>query len=93
MKLIEADGKRLLRDAGIAIPVGFLYSEEKVDEISFPCVLKAQVLSGHRGQRGLIRHAVDRESFVQELKALQEILHAVPHGGIYIESSVEHTAE
>ena len=46
MKLLERDGKKILRDAGIAAPREFV----------FPAVVKPQILSGRRGERGLIRH-------------------------------------
>lgn len=93
MKLIEADGKRLLRDAGIAVPVGFLYEDQDIASIPFPCVLKAQVLSGRRGQRGLVRRATDAEAFTVALKAIQEALQATPHAGILVEPEVAHEGE
>jgi succinyl-CoA synthetase beta subunit len=59
MRLAEADGKALLRRHGIAVPRGVLLGagENPPDEAAkWPgFVLKAQVLEGGRGKRGLVR--------------------------------------
>ena len=59
MRLAEHDGKALLRRHGIAVPRGVLVHagesppEAVADWPGF--VLKAQILEGGRGKRGLVR--------------------------------------
>ena len=59
MRLAEADGKALLRRHGIAVPRGVLLGAGENppdDAAAWPgLVLKAQVLEGGRGKRGLVR--------------------------------------
>jgi succinyl-CoA synthetase beta subunit len=59
MRLAEADGKALLRRHGIAIPRGALLASgdgPPDDAAAWPAfVLKAQLLEGGRGKRGLVR--------------------------------------
>jgi succinyl-CoA synthetase beta subunit len=59
MRLAEFDGKALLRRHGLAVPRGALLSKDDpapADAASWPgYVLKAQVLEGKRGARGLVR--------------------------------------
>ena len=59
MRLAEYDGKVLLRRHGIAVPRGVLVhaGESPPDSVAnWPgFVLKAQILEGGRGKRGLVR--------------------------------------
>lgn len=57
MRLTEMDGKALLRRHGIAVPRGIaLGASEPVPACSgAEAVLKAQILEGGRGKRGLVR--------------------------------------
>ena len=58
MRLIEADGKMLLRRRGLAVPRGRLYApDEPVEAPAGAAVVKAQVLAGARGKHGLVRVA------------------------------------
>ena len=67
MRLAEYDGKVLLRRHGLAVPRGLLVQTGE----SFPdaaaewpgFVLKAQVLEGGRGKRGLVRRFNKPEEF------------------------------
>jgi succinyl-CoA synthetase beta subunit len=53
MLLIEADGKVLLRDAGIAIPDGIVVTDvQSPIAIAGPWIIKAQVPVGGRGKSG-----------------------------------------
>ena len=61
IKLLEHEGKAILRQAGIAVPSGGLYRALPVD-LSGPLVVKAQVFAGGRGKAGGIRFADDRAS-------------------------------
>ena len=75
MKLLEFEGKELFSESGIAIPHGKAVVNSKqvaaaLEEIGFPAVVKAQVLSGSRGKRGGIKVFSDSEaavSFAQNL--------------------------
>ncbi len=75
MKLLEYEGKQLFREAGIPVPRGITASDNRsvakaAEDIGFPAVVKAQVLSGGRGKRGGIkivnktREARDMASFL-----------------------------
>ena len=60
VKLLEYKGKELLARYRIPVPRGTLVtSRESLGELSYPCVLKAQVLSGGRGKAGGIRVVKD----------------------------------
>jgi succinyl-CoA synthetase beta subunit len=58
VRLAEHDGKTLLRGHGVATPRGALFT----GEVSGEGVLKAQVLEGGRGKRGLVRRVSAAES-------------------------------
>jgi len=63
MRLAEIDGKALLRRHGIAVPRGVLLDAgdpAPAEAAQWPGhVLKAQVLEGGRGKRGLVRRLAD----------------------------------
>jgi len=66
LRLLEFDGKKIFRKYGIPVPEGtFLETsgngERKVAELSYPCLFKAQMLSGGRGKAGLIRKVASAE--------------------------------
>ncbi|MDP3770379.1 MAG: ATP-grasp domain-containing protein [Candidatus Sungbacteria bacterium] len=56
MKLYEYEGKQILLRRGIAVPEGFEFSVDQIEDAaiktSYPAVLKAQILEGGRGKRG-----------------------------------------
>jgi len=65
MDLLEHQGKRLFAKHGVPLPEGRPAKtvEEAVaaaDEVGYPCVVKAQVLTGGRGKAGGIKLADDR---------------------------------
>lgn len=60
MRLAEHDGKTLLRRHGVATPRGSLLTEAPGPEAAG--VLKAQVLAGGRGKRGLVRQVAAGEA-------------------------------
>ena len=98
MKLIEVDGKRLLREIGITILDGrfFDFIEDPqpfLEDVIFPCVLKAQVLQGRRGKRGWIRLCENVDELLQNLAELREELRDVPCAGFLIEPELQHTSE
>jgi succinyl-CoA synthetase beta subunit len=65
MRLTEAEGKALLRRHGIATPRGALLAEGEAPPPALRdwegLVVKAQVLEGGRGKRGLVRRATFAE--------------------------------
>jgi succinyl-CoA synthetase beta subunit len=81
MNLCEVDGKTLLARHGIAIPRGRLLDMRdtvSVDEIAeeFPrAVIKAQILGGGRGKRGLVRLA-DGDEFPKALNDVFQVMSA-----------------
>jgi succinyl-CoA synthetase beta subunit len=63
MRLIEADGKMLLRRRGLRIPRGRLYgADEPVDPHVGGAAVKAQVLAGSRGKNGLVHLVGETET-------------------------------
>lgn len=62
MKLYEFEGKQLFKDAGIAVPEGYIVENTtQIQNILHPVVVKAQVLSGKRGKAGLVEIAQTQE--------------------------------
>lgn len=59
MRLAEHDGKTLLRDHGVAVPRGALLAGAA--SANDAGMVKAQLLAGGRGKRGLVRHAARGE--------------------------------
>jgi len=60
LRLLEFDGKNIFREYGIPVPEGkFLETagdlEKEAEDLSYPCIFKAQMLSGGRGKAGLIQ--------------------------------------
>jgi len=75
MKLYEFEGKSLFRQMGILTPEGRVaasVSEARAaaEELTFPLVIKSQVLSGGRGKAGGIKFAenmMELENYVKDL--------------------------
>ena len=58
MRLIEADGKELLRRRGLPVPRGVLHrSADGIAPPAGPVAVKAQMLAGGRGKAGLVQLA------------------------------------
>lgn len=67
MDLYEHEGKDILRNRGLDVPVGHVCRdiselEAVLGTISFPAMLKAQVLAGGRGKAGAVRKVEDAVS-------------------------------
>ncbi len=76
MKLYEHQGRDLFVDAGIPAPQGTVVSsvdefDEVADDLPYPVVVKAQVLTGGRGKAGGIKFADDED---EAQDAVREIL-------------------
>ncbi|RPJ40613.1 MAG: hypothetical protein EHM27_07720, partial [Deltaproteobacteria bacterium] len=76
MRLLEFDGKKIFRKYGIPVPEGkFLETAGDVEKeaaavLSYPCLFKAQMLSGGRGKAGLIQKVAssgEAKSFGQKI--------------------------
>ena len=75
MRLYEHEAKRLLKEAGIAVPSGLLLSspggiEEASQKIPLPAVLKAQIFSGGRQKVGGVAFPKDLEEAKAEAERL-----------------------
>ncbi|MCX7028317.1 MAG: acetate--CoA ligase family protein [Spirochaetes bacterium] len=75
MRLTEAEGKAEFAAAGIKVPRGVLVDgpgklEAAFTGIGFPCVIKAQVLSGGRGKAGLVSVVRDMDEALAEGKRI-----------------------
>lgn len=71
MNLLECEGKKILKECGIAIPQGQLVTGRELPQgLSYPLALKSQVPVGGRGKAGGIRIVKDAG---EAAKALEEI--------------------
>lgn len=81
MKLTEAEGKALLRRHGIPLPRGFVLEPQDttpgIPEGWRGAVVKAQVLEGGRGKRGLVR-LLGAETLAEARAAIGVIAGPVP---------------
>jgi len=74
MDLFEVEGKALLKRYGIPTDAGILCSDiENITGVGFPCVAKAQFLSGKRGKAGGIRVVQKPQDLQNTLEELQVI--------------------
>jgi succinyl-CoA synthetase beta subunit len=95
MKLLEHQGKQLFRDHGIPTPKGaFLASLEEFDaikdQLSYPAVVKAQVLIGGRGKAGGIQFADDeRQAREQARRIIGMDIRGHRVNSVYIEERLE----
>lgn len=75
MRLYEYEAKFLLRRYKIPTPEGLLYrGGADFEQITFPCVLKAQTFVGGRGKSGAIRFAVDKKEAQQAVDELKKLV-------------------
>lgn len=68
MKIHEYQAKELFKEFNITVPKGFLADSydmalKNIQQIGFPCVIKAQVHSGARGKAGGIKLARNNDEF------------------------------
>ncbi len=98
MKIIEADGKAILATHHINIPPSVWL--DRMAE-SWPSGrpwtgagwLKAQVLSGRRGKRGLVVRVSEQEAFDDALVRCREAIGAEESFGFLFEVDIPHTEE
>lgn len=66
MKLYEYEGKKIFKKYHINIPEGYVTKNiSEIKEIVFPVLIKAQVLFGGRGKKGLIKQANNNKEIVK----------------------------
>lgn len=73
MNLFEYEGKAILRKYNIPVPKGEIFrsAEEAAASITaYPVMVKAQVLSGHRGKRGGIKLAQTKEELQKTISSI-----------------------
>lgn len=73
MKLLEHEGKALLKRHGIAVPNSWLITNKHTPEFDLPVVLKSQVPTGGRGKAGgiiIVKNGVDILPDIDKLRKL-----------------------
>src|SRR5262245_31984849 len=92
MRLAEIDGKALLRRHGVAVPRGVLLGRDDAppaEAAGWPGhILKAQVLEGGRGKRGLVRKLADLRALADTRRAIAAAL-GDPDAPLLLEETVE----
>ncbi|MGM9662170.1 MAG: ATP-grasp domain-containing protein [Oscillospiraceae bacterium] len=75
MDFYEVEGKRLMQLYGIPTDEGVLYSQDRdLTEVRYPCVAKAQFLSGKRGKAGGILFAENRAELEKALEKVNQVV-------------------
>jgi succinyl-CoA synthetase beta subunit len=89
INLLEYEGKEILANAGIAVPLGGLY-HTLPSGLDGDLVVKAQILSGGRGKAGGIRFANGREAALRVADTLAgATLNGFPVEDVYIEQRLD----
>ena len=75
MNLYEFEAKKIFRDHGIPVPKSIVITKDTdlepiLDEISFPIVIKSQVLTGKRYLAGGIKFADTKEEAIPKIQEL-----------------------
>ncbi len=95
MKLYEFQAKTVFQEFSIPTPKSKLIDRKDIspttDDIGYPCVIKAQVLSGGRGKRGLISLVKDSERAAQEMKRIFDAEPSMPY--LLIEEAIQISKE
>lgn len=74
MDLYEVEGKHLFKKYGIPTDTGVIYKDKSsLDEVSYPCVIKAQVLSGKRGKAGGVKFADNKQDAAEKIKDIMQL--------------------
>jgi succinyl-CoA synthetase beta subunit len=98
-KLVEYEGKRLLRLAGIATPAGDVATSEAeaaavAGKIGYPVAIKAQIAAGKRGLAGGIQFAQNEQELRKHAGALLgHTLHGRTIGKLLVEQRADIRAE
>lgn len=74
MDYLEIEGKAQLERFGIPINDSILLNKDEIPaEVSYPCVLKSQILSGKRGKAGAVRVVETKEELLEAKKIIDGI--------------------
>lgn len=74
MDYLEIEGKEQLKRFGIPVDtLTLLDSDAAVDGMAYPCVVKGQIMAGHRGQHGAVRVVKDRDELVRAKAEIEQI--------------------
>src|SRR5699024_7375680 len=93
MDLFEYEGKKLLQKYNIKIPKGDLASKS-VTKVSFPVVVKSQVLSGGRGKLGGIKTVTESKELEMVCnKVLNTKINGESASDVYIEEAGNYEKE
>lgn len=93
-RLLEYQGKELLRTRGVTIPAGRIIhsiseAREVAAEIGYPVVVKAQILTGRRGKSGGVRFARNEEELEEAVSTLFSTgVQNFPVGSLLVERQV-----
>lgn len=93
MDLLEHEGKRILREHGVAVPAGAIWPELPAGTAT-SWMVKAQVPEGRRGLRGgILRADSTDEVAVRAAELLSDGLSGTPVRSVYVEEFVPAEAE
>ena len=85
MRLIEADGKMLLRRCGLPVPHGRLHGADDAVEVpAGGAAVKAQIFAGARGKHGFVQLAAEpdvRDVFAAMAERMRAEARAAHPGG------------
>lgn len=85
MDYLEIEGKEQLKCFGIPVNDSILLKGDEIpEEITYPCVLKGQILSGKRGKAGAVRVVKSEE----ELKEVKKIIEEITINGKHMEGVI-----
>ncbi|HEY9574770.1 MAG TPA: ATP-grasp domain-containing protein [Lachnospiraceae bacterium] len=74
MDYLEIEGKERLRKYGIPINESILLEGEEIPKnITYPCLLKGQILSGKRGKAGAVRVVKSKKELISTRNDIQKI--------------------
>lgn len=74
MDYLEIEGKAQLKRFGIPVNDSILLTGDDVpEEVTYPCVLKGQILSGKRGKAGAVRVVKSEEELREAKKIIESI--------------------
>lgn len=74
MDYLEIEGKAQLKRFGIPVDtLTLLDSDEAIDSVTYPCVIKGQIMAGHRGQHGAVRVVKSREELLAAKAEIEKI--------------------
>jgi succinyl-CoA synthetase beta subunit len=94
MRLIEADGKELLRRRGLPVPRGRLHrSADGIAPPAGPVAVKAQMLAGGRGKAGLVQLAAPELAGAVAVDILSRMEATGHTPGVLIEEQVAYETE